>query len=106
LHVHATEDIGEDDAHLVPGEVDADARVLAGGEGVVGVGAVGGQLSASDRYVEWDMGRKSRGRTRVGDLLEFGRTVVVEWRVFVQESFWPEALGLRPVLGVAELAGG
>ena len=42
MHVHATEDIGKDDAHLVPGEVDADARVLAGGEGVVGVGAVGG----------------------------------------------------------------
>jgi hypothetical protein len=40
LYVHATEDVGEDDAHLVPGEVDADAGVLAGGEGVVGVGAV------------------------------------------------------------------
>lgn len=37
LHIQPTEQIGEDDAHLVPGEVDADAGVLAGGEGVVGV---------------------------------------------------------------------
>ena len=41
------------------------------------------------------------GRARRWDLLKFGRTVVVERRVFSQKSFRPEALGLRPVLGVA-----
>ena len=44
LHIQPTEQIGEDDAHLVPGEVDADAGVFAGGERVVGVGAVVARL--------------------------------------------------------------
>jgi hypothetical protein len=51
LHIHTAEDVGEDDAHLVPGKVDADAGVLAGGEGVVGVSAVGA-LSVSVVQIE------------------------------------------------------
>jgi hypothetical protein len=59
LHIHTTEEIGEDNAHLVPSEVDADAGVFAGGEGVVGVGAEGGFVSMSAT----DSGGVPRGRT-------------------------------------------
>jgi hypothetical protein len=45
LHIQPTEEIGEDDAHLVPGEVDADAGVLAGGERVVCILTVVARLS-------------------------------------------------------------
>ena len=62
LHIQPTEQIGEDDAHLVPGEVDADAGVLAGGEGVVGVSAVGAIVSVG-RPGRTDMGGRCYSRT-------------------------------------------
>ena len=62
LHIHTTEYVGEDDAHLVPGKVDADAGVLAGGEGVVGVSAVGAIVSVG-RPGRTDMGGRCYSRT-------------------------------------------
>jgi hypothetical protein len=58
LHIHPAQNVGQDDPHLVPGEVDADAGVFAGGEGVVGVGAAlrGNSFVSIDRLInQWSV---------------------------------------------------